>query len=292
MTTKLLHIGLPKCGSTLLNTEIFPRIGKELNIKKFGLYEVIKPRDINIHPLENINNIQEKLPKNFIISDESLFSWSWEFNNLDFSFECIKNNFSEDTVILLFIRNPYDLLNSIYVQSIMVLDIISPDNFFYIENNQVSRKNNKFNLYNFDFDYLISLYKSYFKKVIIVKYENFKEYTYLKEIFNINNNFINYLKNKNFNYYNKSISDFGVRSHLFLNKFIDLKKNQRKIKEKIKKPNNYFDKLSNKFLNQLILRNFFQNKFDNTFTYKKYYIKKEYIPINLEKFINKYDDIV
>lgn len=292
MTTKLLHIGLPKCGSTLLNVEIFSRISRELNIKKFGLYDLIKPSDINIHPLENINNIQEKLPKNFIISDESLFSWSWEFNNIDFSFECIKNNFSKDTIILLFIRNPYDLLNSIYAQSIMVLDIVSPDNFFYFENNLVSRKNNRFNLYNFDFDYLISLYKSYFNKVIVIKYENFKDYTYLKEIFNINDNFINYIKKKNFKYYNRSISDFGVRSHLFLNKFIDLKRNQRKIKEKMKKTNNYFNKLNNKFLNQLLLRNFFQNKFDNIFPYKKYYIKKEYIPINIEKLINKYNDIV
>ena len=35
MATKLLHIGLPKCGSTFLQKIIYPEIEKETNIKHY-----------------------------------------------------------------------------------------------------------------------------------------------------------------------------------------------------------------------------------------------------------------
>ena len=37
-----------------------------------------------------------------------------------------------------------------------------------------------------------------------------------------------------------------------------------------------------------IFKNFFQNFFDKIYPYKKYQIKKEYIPIDIENEINKY----
>ena len=55
--------------------------------------------------------------------------------------------------------------------------------------------------------------------------------------------------------------------------------------------NESLHKDGNKFLYQLLLREFFQNKFDKIFPYKKYYIDKKTIPINLEKLINDYNKL-
>ena len=54
MSKKLLHIGLPKCGSTFLQKEIFPEISKELNISKFTEKEIknkiLNNKNIHYHP--------------------------------------------------------------------------------------------------------------------------------------------------------------------------------------------------------------------------------------------------
>ena len=116
--TKLLHIGLGKCGSTFLQEEIFPKLEKKFNTNYIKIYKNdffnIKKKEVKNSVFENIKNIEDLLPNDFIISRENLFSKNWEFAHMDRNFECIKNNFSNDTVILIIIRNPYDLLNSIY----------------------------------------------------------------------------------------------------------------------------------------------------------------------------------
>ena len=85
---------------------------------------------------------------------------------------------------MLIIRNPYDFLNSIYAQAIQSMYIIKPENF-YLDESEIIRKNGKYNLHKFDYGYLITLYKSYFKKVIVIKYENLTNFSYLKEIFDL-----------------------------------------------------------------------------------------------------------
>ena len=55
---------------------------------------------------ENFKNIENLLPNDFIISSEDLFSKGWEFSRIEKNFEYIKDNFSNDTVILIIIRNP------------------------------------------------------------------------------------------------------------------------------------------------------------------------------------------
>ena len=177
---KLLHIGLGKCGSTFLQNEIFPRLEKKININIIRFYKNdyfnINKKEIKYSELEKSKNIEKLLPNDFILSNEGLFSRLWEFSRIEKNFECIKNNFSYDTVILIIIRNPYDLLNSIYCHSIQNMKIVKPENFFYIDDKEMNvRVKNRFNLHNFDYLKLISLYKSYFKKVVVVKYENFQK---------------------------------------------------------------------------------------------------------------------
>lgn len=290
---KLLHIGLGKCGSTFLQNQIFPQVAKKLRINNISIHnnEFIKIDETNVkfHYLENFKKIEKYLPNNFIISDEGLFAKGWEFSRINLSFNHIRRNFSNDTVILLVIRNPYDLLNSIYCQSIQEMKIVKPKNFFFNDSQEKRiRINNKFNLYNFDYSKLITLYKSYFKKVVVIKYENFENLQFLKKIFNLDDEFINKL-NINTKSYNKSISKFGINFILFLDNFFDLKKYDNYLRNNIKVSNNFLVKIKSKFFSQFVLRSFFQNKFDKIISYKKYKFEKKYIPIDIDKEILKYE---
>lgn len=294
--TKLLHIGLPKCGSTFLQQDIFPKLEKKINTSYINLFRNdffnIKKTEIKYSVFENFKNIEKLLPNDFIISSEGLFSKSWEFSRIEKNFECIKNNFSDDTVILIIIRNPYDLLNSIYCQSIHEMKIIKPDKYFYIDDKDMDiRVNNRFNLHNFNFSKLISLYKSYFKKVVVVKYENFNNLDFLKNIFNLDDEYLQNLKKNSNKYYNKSISKFGINFILFLNKFFDVNKSQRFIGKFINSSNNIIFKIKNRILSLFLLRFFFQSIFDRIFPYKKYYINRKFIPLDIEKQISEYDKL-
>jgi len=290
MKIKLLHIGLGKCGSVFLEN-IFKEVEKKNKIKLINLNNFFNKKKIITHVFENKNNFENELPNSFIISNRSLFSKGWEFNQIFRAFEYIKKNFSRDTTILIVIRNPYELINSIYCQSIQVMDIKEPKEFFYLEKNNFIRKDRKFNLYGFDYNSLISLYKSYFDKVVVVKYENIHKLNFLKKIFDFDDEYIEYLrKNKN-KRYNRTISKNGIRFILFLNKFIDLNKYQRLLRSNIKRSNNFLYKIKNRVLYQFLLREFFQKRFDKLFTYKKYYIDKDSVPMNLDKLIKDYNDL-
>lgn len=290
--TKLLHIGLNKCGSTFLQKKVFPKLEKIINTKYIDLYKNdfvnIKKEEVKYSALENIKNIEKLLPNNFIISREGLFGS--EFSRIEKNFQYVKNNFSNDTVILIIIRNPYDLLSSIYCQSIQKMKIVKPNEFYYIDEKEINTRNNKFNLHNFDYSKLISLYKSYFKKVIVVKYENLQELKFLKDIFDLDNEQMNELKKDIGKYYNKSISKFGINCILFLNIFFDFEKYNRFI-EKHNKLNGTFSKIKYKIFNKLHPRIFFQEVISTIFPYKKYYINRKFIPLDIEKKISEYDKL-
>ena len=294
--TKLLHIGLGKCGSTFLQQEIFPKLEKKISTSYINLFKNdffnIKKNEIKYSAFENFKDIEKLLPNDFIISNESLFSKDWEFSRIEKNFEHIRDNFSNDTVILIIIRNPYDLLNSIYCQSIHQMEIFKPEKYFYIDDKNINvRLNNKFNLYRFNYSKLISLYKSYFKKVVVVKYENVQNLNFLKDIFSLNDEYVENLKKNTSKNYNKSISKFGINFILFLNKFFDVSKSQKFIRKFIKPSNNIIFKIKNTILSQFLLRDFFQSKFDRIVPYKKYYINRKFIPIDIEKEILEYNKL-
>jgi len=293
---KLLHIGLGKCGSTFLQREIFPKLEKKINTNFIQIYNNdffnIKKSEIKYCAFENYSNIENLLPNDFIMSSEGLFSVGWEFCRIKKAFEYIKNNFSNDTVILIIIRNPYDLLNSIYCQSIHEMKIIKPDKFFYIDDKNMNiRVNDRFNLYNFNYSNLISLYKSHFKKVVVVKYENIQNLNYLKDIFKLDDEYVQRLKKYNVKIYNKAISKFGINFILFLNNFFDVHKSQKFLSRYLKPTNNYIFRIKNRIISLFLLRFFFQEIFDKIVSYKKYYINRKLIPLDIEKEISKYNKL-
>lgn len=287
--TRLIHIGLGKCGSTFLQQAIFPKISKKLNISFLNQTRNNFLKNINIDNLENSQKIYKFLPDKFIISDETLFSKNWEFIETNKSFENLKNNFSNDTIILIVIRNPYDLLNSIYCQAIQKMNLVYPEDFFYVNSKNINSEEG-YNLYNFDYNNLINLYRSFFNKVVVVKYEEIKNFEFFKDIFDLDDNFIKELKKDCEIHYNRSISKYGIFFLLYLNKFFDLKKYDTSLKKYIKKSNNYFYKIINKIFIAISARFFFQKFFDKFF-YKKFYLKKEYIPINIDNEIIKYNEL-
>ena len=182
MATKLVHIGLPKCASTFLQRVVFPEIEKQTNIKHYKKKEFMDgENDLIFNLLQNEKKLENNLPSSFILSNESLFSTTKEFDKISEAFELIKKNFSADTTILIVIRNPYEFLNSIYIQSIQTMKIVKPENFFYVEKNNLIRRNEKYNLQDFNYNYLISKNKNYFKKVIVVKYESLHDFSFLKK---------------------------------------------------------------------------------------------------------------
>lgn len=293
--TKLLHIGLAKCGSTFLQQQILNEVAKKLKINYIKIYnnEFVKidRNKIKFHAFENYKNLEKLLPKNFIISSESLFSRRWEFSQTTKSFRYIKKNFSKNTVILIVIRQPYELLNSIYCHSIQEMNIIKPEKFFYLKKfDRQIRKKNKFNLYNFDYEKLIALYKSYFTKVIVVKHEDLKSLKFLKKIFKLNNKFIKRIKDKKI-IYNRSMSKLSINSLLFLNDYVNIKKSQDFLKKLRNEPKTNIDKIKNKLLSQFLLRSIFQGKIDKILPYTKYKIDKKYIPINIDYEISKYKSL-
>jgi hypothetical protein len=292
MNIKLLHIGLPKSGSTYLQKEIFPKLSKHLDIANLELNQIIDERKICFHPFENKTNIEKKFPNNFILSNENIFSHKNEFSRVLRSFEILKKNFSKDTIILLILRDPYEYLNSFYIESVQTMFryFQEPKNFFYIENTEIIRKSGKYNLYNFNYKYLVDLYKSYFSKVVVVKFEELNSLMFLKKIFEIDDRYINYLKNNSRKIHNRAISKTAIKIIFFLNKFINLNKNQNYIKSLIKPSNNKLLKFRNKLLSIFLIRVFFQKIFDNIFPYKKYYINKAYIPINIDKLTEEYNN--
>ena len=95
------------------------------------------------------------------------------------------------------------------------MKIVEPENFFYVEKNNVVRKNEKYNLQDFNYNYLISLYKNYFKKVIVVKYESLNDFSFLKEIFGINDSLIKKIEEKKNKEYKKSVSKQSIKLIFF-----------------------------------------------------------------------------
>jgi len=168
--------------------------------------------------------------------------------------------------------------------------LIRPKDFFYIDEKELNiRVKGRFNLYNFDYSKLISLYKSYFKKVVVVKYENLQNLYFLKDIFNLDDEFMNELKKKTGKFYNRSISKFGINFILFLNNFFNVNKSQKFISKFINPSNNIFFKIKNKILSQFLLRQLFQNKIDKLLPYKKYYINRKFIYLDIDSEIRKYN---
>jgi len=289
---KIVHIGLGKTGTTTLQKNIFPDICDHYKINYLDS-NIFKKKDLNkntYHPLANVDKID--LPENFLLSNENLVGTDWRPQNFEKAFQLNKKIFDQECKILISIRKPSDLLNSTYLTSIHQFKLIKEKDFFVYEKD-ADISNKKFNLYYFDYEKLINLYKSYFKHVVVVKYEDIFKLDFLDNFFDIKKEFKEKLIEKiKKNHLNKSFSTTGVKIFFLLNKFFNLKKFHDLINKKIfdlkYKDNNLYNKIRKKFLAQLLIRQKI-HQFDSIkFFYKKYKINEKNLPINIEKLNEKY----
>tara|TARA_A100001015_G_scaffold314917_1_gene425517 strand:- start:5495 stop:6400 length:906 start_codon:yes stop_codon:yes gene_type:complete len=292
---KIIHIGLGKAGSTTLQEEIFPRICKRFDLNFINLKKYVDDDNIEYNILEKHRNIEKKLPNRFIISQEDLIADRSEFVNLERSFEILKNNFSESTKVLIVLRNPYDLLNSIFLHNVQTLIAFEEKEFFYINSN-MSFKNyieGKYNLHKFNYKNIIKLYSFYFTNLIIVPFEKISNMNFLDELLEnkVDEKFKNelvfiYKKKK----YNKSISKLGVKTFYFLQKIINLKKIDDYMKINYNKKNKgLLLKIILRLYWYINLRHLFQRLIDKIeLFYIKYKIEKKNIPINIDELVSEY----
>ena len=93
--------------------------------------------------------------------------------------------------------------------------------------------------------------------------------------------------------YKKSVSKQSIKLIFFLNKFINLNKFELFLKKLSRKASkNVFEKILDKVFKFIRPKYFFRNIIDKKFIkYKKYYIDKSFIPIDIDEMIKNYNKL-
>jgi len=172
---RILHIGLGRTGTTFFQFNVLPLIAKIGLIKFLNDREsLIKLQQASYYDLEVDNkNIWgdsiEDIP--IIISYEGLIGApsNWLTN-----FRFLKKNFDQDVEIIISFREPIDWLRSNYLYAVKDGKVIYEDDYFINNNDERWQFFKKYPVHNFmNIDYinyqeLVDLYKSYFKKVFCI----------------------------------------------------------------------------------------------------------------------------
>ena len=264
----LLHVGLGKTATTSLQYSFFKELSRLKKIKYYGPFEINnyfnRKRDFKyIHPYYKVKKKLKglQMTKYSIISYESLSGFFFDPFNYE---KCAKINqkiFGKKTHILLTIRKPSDFINSLYAQFIRENILKRPEDIFlmkkdYFQKIKKYEKNIRIAYWSYEdlnFIKLINIYKNYFKKVTVIKYESILNSTFIKKL-----NFIplskdeekylsrSLVKTKT----NKALGLYSIYFLIFLEKIF-----------KVSKLNNFVDKIAKKisqkkkrsFLSKIIL---------------------------------------
>ncbi|MDQ7062048.1 MAG: hypothetical protein Q9M43_13395 [Sulfurimonas sp.] len=238
---KFIHIGYPKNLSTTLQNDFFAK-HSELNYLGIGFnsenikyknsdYSIyfdglIRARDIEFKELHHsfFDRLHKNLSDNYGISHENLsFHFSNDEVDITQKVDRLFDFFGNNTKIIVVIRNQFDLIKSIYKESLKAG--LSIDFYDYI--NMLYR--NKFHSYlqEFQFDKVLDIYKNKFgmNNILILPIEEYKinsklkkvneKYLFLDEICGFLN--IKY-ENLNLNHNNPSLNNKEAFHLLELNK--------------------------------------------------------------------------
>ena len=208
MSKLFLHIGLGKSASSKLQRDIFPHIAKFLNYEYVG-NENTPYDDLEIenkvkitkhcHNLLFEKEIEEiNFNNEIIISNEGLSSYRQPQFYEEFAEKNLRA-FGNNAHVILVIRKPTDFLNSIYVQTCIHEKPFQNPEYFFLNRDQYTERlpNATFLIDSFDYNQLISFYSNKFNKFSIIKFEELSKMKWAKEIFNLDENQIEFLK-KNF----------------------------------------------------------------------------------------------
>lgn len=310
----IIHIGLGKTGSSFLNRYVFPNlcdlIGYVYYKKDKTIFRNVEEYICNLKLGFDTNKIDFEKSK-ILISNENLSSWSDPFYWVDYADRNLKF-FGPNVNILLCIRKPSEFLTSTYIQKCLHEgNIINEEDFFLNKNIYSSRLNTpKFSIDEFDYSKLIDLYKRRFARVHVVKYENIKNLSFLKKIFNLNDVQIksfnlNRSKIENKSYSHNSIKMTRVISNVLNMLSLDLPNGQKNTSRRLlkkkrqllfNKKENFLDSGLNYFDQKPtypggIWRKIIQNYLDVYFFKRKYQIQFDSINVDVKELDKKYDEL-
>ncbi len=298
-----IHIGLPKCASTFLQSKIFPEICRINNINFFRDNEHLRNKifkhQLNIMFMNKIEKL--KIKTDTLVSWEKLVGYEdpyfWDkYSKKNFEF------FGKNSHIIIIIREPKSFLSSIYLEHCIQKQYFPRPDFYFLNNKTYSEElqQKKFSLRYFSYKNLIKSYRKKFKKVSVIKFEDLFNYKTHSKLFNMNkiqeNKFKVFFENqkkvnesysssmvwflRNLNKF-LGIFDLSLQTKIYRYDYILNQSNQKDNSSKIKR------KLKTYFTFRTLIFGFLNKLFYN----KKYLIDFKKYRINLSELENEYKKI-
>ncbi|MBG02305.1 MAG: hypothetical protein CL470_08555 [Acidimicrobiaceae bacterium] len=316
---KIIHIGLPKTGTTFLQNNIFPSICKIKNINygKFNeeISEKVKNHVISMYFNDQVSKIN--LPDKILVSNENLLCNFPTFTKIEEYADKNLVAFGKDCKIVITIRHPVEYLSSVYNQ-VLKSHITEPE-FFFLEKNVYSKNFSSpwFSLDDYNLSKIIKIYKDRFDQVITIKFEEIIDNSFLKKYFEIDsalinkNDYKNSAKSLNRGFSKKSVSillstqkilnklGYSLNSSRYHEVLIKIKRQNNfsnNIKENIilkkEEKKNILRKIFKIIISNINIRSFLKNKMDKYFFKEKFVLDfKKLNYINLENLINDYKNL-
>lgn len=190
----VVHIGLGKTATTVLQKHVFPELAKihpDINFNNQEVMQILR-KSIYFSPTEGeLSLVRNKFSKGrWIISLESLVNWNpryWE--------EAADQNlsiFGSKAEILITVRDTGSYLRSVYQQMIHQRNIKAPERFFVDKNSYdlvedlLSKgRLEYFDVDSFEIDRLLNTYKERFDVVRMVPLKHIREFEFLREPFSL-----------------------------------------------------------------------------------------------------------
>ena len=229
MGKTIIHIGYHKTGTTWFQHILYPKMTNY----KFCRSDIIRKYFIDIRPFDFDPNIAKeafKSDEDLLLSDEEL-SGNMHNGGLNgyLSFEIanrLKKVFPQ-AIIVIFIRNQWDIIASCYRQYIKEGGTYNITKYCNSKQYPIHREAT-FSFEHFKYDMLINHYQSLFDNVLVYRYEDFREHSekfvesYIDELGIEIDGTINYSQQKNVGYSNKLL-----RLARVLNEFTRKKTNNK-----------------------------------------------------------------
>ena len=275
----IVHIGLPKTGTTSLQKNLFPLLCIENNILyNPPEYSKIKDKD-SLFYIDDKKKFEKVLQENdVLISEEGLVGWNPR--NWQSASERVLDLFGRRAKIVITIRDPIDYLTSVWIQQIQEGRIIEPSNFFlnridYDKKNPLM-KNNSLDYFDFDsldYEFLYKLYSERFDEVYILPLSQISSIYPFKSLYRLSDESIaSYRKNfLNSKKQNISFSRVAIKLSLIKEKALKTTFNRFPLL------GNFTSRLLSLFFRTRIFswRWWMHNVVNKLFPYEKPYLPKE-----------------
>lgn len=191
--TLIVHIGLGKTATTVLQKHVFPALKSEgaiADINPKRLHHRLK-RAIHTWTLDDdLRREFANLPSDTVISQEALSGWNpatWP-DCLEFN----KDLFPKSSSILITMREPVSYLTSVYQQIVQQGNVISPSLFFQsaesyqaIQNVARCRMCEVFSVDDFRMAALVDMYAAHFDRVVVVPLEHIGKMAFLNTLLGV-----------------------------------------------------------------------------------------------------------